>query len=89
MFIVFTNEPPPLIPPQGGKAPTNQFILGIIESIFENQEIIFISKIKSMLSVLSAQRSMFYSRFYQRSGLCSILGSNSVAVYVLFSVLTA
>ena len=44
MFIVFTNEPPPLIPPQGGKAPTNQFIFGIAESIFEKLEKLFFSR---------------------------------------------
>jgi len=30
--------PPPLIPPQGGKVPTNHFILGVVESNFEKQE---------------------------------------------------
>jgi hypothetical protein len=45
---------PKAIPPQGGKDPTNQFILGIVESIFEKQEFTFFQKIKSIFYVLTA-----------------------------------
>ena len=57
MFIVFTNEPPPLIPPQGGKAPTNQFIFGIVASNFKKPEIPNFKCIPTLNSQLSSLNS--------------------------------